>query len=498
MSYFLDPPALFLLGIIVYYLSKRLRWELLVTGIVMGIISVVMFMGGSSLLYLDIVAWPFPPMPGSVWMFHTNYTGITKESVPVIWAVVMLLIYPFWHLCGYLVALRFDTGSFLLRMVSYNDVRSRRDRGKTVFSVTRGPEPREITRAAMERIGGMGCFVQKGNRVVIKVNISGGNPQIPGSFTSIAVADELVRMVREAGGEPVIADSDMIWTKFTPVADAEGWVAWAKEQNVPLVNLRETEQVRFNFKKGSAIGIVPVSKMLVGVDVIISVPTMKTHLLTSVTLGMKNMYGTFPEENKAKYHRFGIEDVVCEVNTAFTPNLTVIDGTIGGEAWGPLSCSPVGYQTVIAANDVVAADAIACRLMGYDPSAILHIKKAHDKRIGDAMIAFDITTLSPPHRKDGAWEKPDPGVSRFYEALIEAALLLPGMQDFFDLAADFVLFGLATLPILKDITPAMEKILNDILMSLYKSGYHGSRWKDVESKKFQGTIEKFSKEMLLK
>jgi uncharacterized protein (DUF362 family) len=491
MSYFLDPPALFLLGIIVYYLSRRLRWDLLVTGIVMVIISVVMFMGGSSLLYLDIIAWPFPPTPGSVWMFHTNYTGITKESVPVIWAVIMLLIYPFWHACGYVVALRYDTGSFLLRMVSFGQVRSRREKGKTIFSVIRGPDPRGITRAAVERIGGMGAFVRKGDKVVIKVNISGGNPQIPGSFTSTAVGGEVVKMVREAGGDPVLVDSDMIWTKFEPVAEAEGWVAWAKEQNVPLVNLRGTELVRFNFRKGSAIGIVPVAKMLVDADVIISVPTMKTHLLTSVTLGMKNMYGTFPEENKAKYHRFGIEDVVCEVNTAFRPNLTVIDGTIGGEAWGPLSCSPVGFQTVIAANDVVAADAIASRLMGYDPFSIIHIKKAHDNGLGDATANFDFTTLTPPQRKDFSWEKPDPAVSQVYEALVEAALHVPGMQDFFDLAADFVLFGFATLPILKDTTPAMEKILNDILMSLFASGYRGSKWKDEDQEKFQGSLHTF-------
>ncbi len=491
MSYFLDPPALFLLGIMVYYLSKRLRWNLVVTGIIMVIISVGFFMGGSSLLYLDIVSWPLPPTPGSVWMFHTNYTGITKESVPVIWAVLMLLLYPVWHLCGYLVALRLDMGSFLLRMVSYKDVRSKKTRGKTIFAVARGPDPREMTRTALERIGGIRSFVQNGSRVVIKVNISGGNPQIPGSFTCIDVVDELVRLVREAGGNPSVVDSDMIWTKFAPVAEAEGWVTWASKQKVPLVNLRETGQVRFNFGPGSAIGIVPVSRMLVDADVIISVPAMKTHLLTSVTLGMKNMYGTFPEENKAKYHRFGIEDVVCEVNTAFTPTLTVIDGTTGGEAWGPLSCSPVGFQTVIASNDVVAADAIACRLMGYDPFSILHIKKAHERGLGDAGIAFDIAMAGTPHAKDGAWEKPDPGVSQFYEGLVEAALLVPGMQDFFDLSADFVLFGFATLPVLKDITPATERILNDVIMSLFKSGYRGSRWKEEDIKKFQDSMNNF-------
>ncbi len=46
--------------------------------------------------------------------------------------------------------------------------------------------------------------------------------------------------------------------------------------------------------------------MLVEAEVIVSVPVMKTHILTSVTMGMKNMYGTFTEENKAKYHGFGI------------------------------------------------------------------------------------------------------------------------------------------------------------------------------------------------
>lgn len=47
--------------------------------------------------------------------------------------------------------------------------------------------------------------------------------------------------------------------------------------------------------------------------------------------GCKRLFAkrTFPEENKAKFHRFGIENVLYEVNKAFTPHLTVIDGTIG-------------------------------------------------------------------------------------------------------------------------------------------------------------------------
>ena len=484
MSYFLDPPALFLLGMVVYYFSRRFRWGLTATVVIMGVISLGLFMGGSALLYLDVLGWPLPPTPGPVWMFHTNITGIAKSDVHTALAVLMLLIYPLWHTLGYLLALRLDVGSFLIRVVSFKDVKSRKERQLTKFAVVRGSSPREITQKAVEELGGIKSFVKRGDRVLIKANICGGNPTIRGSYTSPEVVDELVKMIRELGAEPSVVDSDMIWTKFDPVAEAEGWKKWAKQANVPLVNLAETEIVRFNFGEGSAIGIVPVSKKMVEADVIISVPTMKTHLLTNVTLGMKNMYGTFPEENKAKFHRFGIENVVYEVNKAFTPHLTVIDGTIGGEAFGPLSCKPVGFQTIIASNDVVAADAVACQLMGYDPFSIAHIKKAHEEGLGYANVDFDLATLQRAHKKDGKWEKPEPDVSTLYEGFVEAFLLLPGMQDFFDLAADFVLFGLATLPVFRELTPEIERAFNsvlaDILAALVRSGYQPSGLSLVE------------------
>jgi len=484
VSFILDPPALFLLGMAVYYISRRFRLDIRTTLLMGAVISLGMFVGGSTLLYLDIIDWPLPPTEGPVWMFHTNYTGIAKADVPVALAVFMLLVYPIWHLMGYLLALRMDVGSFLIPVVSYGDVKSRRERPETRFAVRRGKSGRQMTREAIEELGGIKSFVKGGDRVVIKPNICGGNPQIAGSFTRIEVVDELVKMVREAGASPVVVDSNMIWTKFDPVAEAEGWKEWAKREDVPLINLNRAKRIRFNFGRDSSVGIVPVSREMVEADVIISVPVMKTHLLTNVTLGMKNMYGTFPQENKAKFHRFGIENVVYEVNRAFTPHLTLIDGTVGGECFGPLSCKPLNYQTLIASNDVVAADAVACMLMGYQPETVLHIRKAHREGLGNGEPAFDLRNLSSAHPKDGNWEKPDPKVTAFYEALVEASLHLPGMQDFFDGAADFALFGLATLPMVKDLTPQTEKLFNDVLGGLFRSGFTGRKWTKDDLDKF--------------
>ena len=495
MSFFIDPPALIILGIMVYYFSKRLKWSLRTTAVLMGLVSLGFFMGGSALLYLDVLGWPLPPTPGSIWMFHTDWTGIAKTDVHTAISVFMLLLYPLWHLGGYMLALRLDQGSFLWRMVSFKDVGSRisrPSRPSTKISVKRGPSPRENTRKAIESIGGMDKYIKKGDKVLIKANICGGNPHIPGSFTSLDVVDELIKMIQEIGATPSIIDSDMIWTKFDPIAEAEGWKKYAEKANIPLINLAETDMVRFNFGEESAIGIVPVSKEMVEADVIISAATMKTHLLTNVTLAMKNMYGCFPEENKAKFHRFGIENVVFEVNKAFTPNLAIIDGSIGGEAFGPLSSKPVNFETIIASNDVVAADSVACQLMGYDPLQVKHVKMAHDASLGDASLTFDTSTLPYPNDKDKNWEKPDPAVTELYEGLVEVFLHVPGMQGFFDEAADFVLFGAATEPLFREVTPEVErtlnKVLSDILRSISESGLNISKWTEENAKKMQDYI----------
>ncbi|MFW9842257.1 MAG: DUF362 domain-containing protein, partial [Candidatus Thorarchaeota archaeon] len=331
-------------------------------------------------------------------------------------------------------------------------------------------------------------YVTNGDRVLIKPNICGGNPEIEGTYASQDVVEEVVELVRSAGGNPVIADSDMIWTRFEPVAEAQGWYKWAERVGVDLINLGETDLVRFDFGEDSKIGKVPVSKELVEADVIISIPAMKTHLLTNITIAMKNMYGTFPEEDKAKFHRFGIENVIYEVNRAFTPNLVITDGFIGGEGSGPLSSSPVNSKTIIATNDVVAADAIACKIIGYDPMEVAHVKMGHEKGLGKADVDFKLGDLSVSHPKDGDWMRPEPLVTLFYETLCELVLLLPSMQMVFDLAADFVLYDMATIQIFRNTTPMTLNVLNGVLGTLFRAGYRGLGWDQEDLERFSKII----------
>jgi uncharacterized protein (DUF362 family) len=97
---------------------------------------------------------------------------------------------------------------------------------------------------------------------------------------------------------------------------------------------------------------------------------------------MKNMFGLLPDKLKGKYHMKGINKVIVDINTVLKSALTIIDGFVGMEGHGPSDGTPVQMDLIIAGKDPVATDATACRVMGFDPHEISHIRKAYEKGLG--------------------------------------------------------------------------------------------------------------------
>jgi uncharacterized protein (DUF362 family) len=116
---------------------------------------------------------------------------------------------------------------------------------------------------------------------------------------------------------------------------------------------------------------------------IVSAAKMKTHTDTIVTLGLKNMFGILPDRLKGRFHLKNISKVIVDINTVIRPSLTVIDGFVAMEGYGPVSGDPVKMDLVIAGDDVVATDAIAARVMGFDPNRIYHVRRCCEKGLGE-------------------------------------------------------------------------------------------------------------------
>jgi uncharacterized protein (DUF362 family) len=115
-------------------------------------------------------------------------------------------------------------------------------------------------------------------------------------------------------------------------------------------------------------------------DIVVSMPKMKTHHWTGVTLSLKNLFGTLPGRvygwPKNVLHWAGIQPSILDIAGAVRPSYAIIDGIVGMEGNGPISGEPISPGVLVFADDPVAADAVGAALMGFDPERIDYIAEA--------------------------------------------------------------------------------------------------------------------------
>jgi uncharacterized protein (DUF362 family) len=142
------------------------------------------------------------------------------------------------------------------------------------------------------------------------------------------------------------------------------------------------EKIELDVPGGRELKKIKVAKVATE-SAIISAAKLKTHINTKVTLGLKNMFGMLTTKFKGQYHMRGMDKVIHDINKTLPPQVTVIDGFIAMEGRGPVHGKPVKMDTIVASVDPVAADAVACRVMGFEPTEIDHIRWSHESGIGN-------------------------------------------------------------------------------------------------------------------
>ena len=221
------------------------------------------------------------------------------------------------------------------------------------------------------------------DRVVVKPNLIINEPYP--TTTSPETVEALVKYLRKFGKEIIIAEGSgwcETWEAFRDL----GYIDLAKKYGLKLVDLnRDRYEVR---KRLDALTLkkfeLPITLKN---SYLISAAVLKTHSLTGVTLSLKNMMGaTIGEEievaKKRRFHR-RLNESIVDINLYLKPNLAVIDGRkacIGGELGG--IAKEMGVM--IFSNDLVAADTVGARLLGFDPMNIRYLKLAQAKGLGTA------------------------------------------------------------------------------------------------------------------
>ena len=164
-----------------------------------------------------------------------------------------------------------------------------------------------------------------------------------------------------------------------------------EKYDVANVHLYENEEwITYEPKQDLMVlpGIFPegihIPKRLIGSN-IIQLPTMKTHVFTTMTGAMKNAFGGLLHERRHWTHSVIHETLVdlLTIQKDIHPGVfAVMDGTFAGDGPGPRAMMPYEKDFILASRDQVAIDAISAKMMGFDPMKLDFIRLAHEKGLG--------------------------------------------------------------------------------------------------------------------
>jgi len=265
---------------------------------------------------------------------------------------------------------------------------------KSLVSVVRGNSDTQIEmmlRRSIDNLGGMGKMVSPGQTVVVKPSVLTSDKACAPDPRLVAA---VVKLAREAGGAVVVAESSGNGDTSYNLSKV-GITSAAEDAGAEVRDLQKEKTVQVSIPDGVALEQVQTYPTIHACDVLISVPGLKRHSSTTVTISLKNMMGTLPPSEMRRFHTIGLSQCIADLNTVIRSDLTVVDATYAMTRTGPTGGDMVKLDTIIATEDPVAADAVAAKelqeleeriglasQLRFDASEVRHIRAAADLGVG--------------------------------------------------------------------------------------------------------------------
>ena len=242
-------------------------------------------------------------------------------------------------------------------------------------------------------LAGARDHLSPGAATILKDNISWHFP-FPAANTTPWQLEGSVRALRANGfTELVCVQNKTVVTDAFKGEDLNGYLPIFRSYGIPILYNFKDEDMRW-------VPIQPKAKMLVlnrifpeGIHVpdyffgknIVHLPTIKCHIYTTTTGAMKNAFGGLLNTRRHYTHSWIHEtlvDLLAIQKEIHSGIFAVMDGTTAGNGPGPRTMFPEIKNVVLASGDQVAIDAVAAKLMGFDPLSIGYIRLAHEAGLG--------------------------------------------------------------------------------------------------------------------
>ena len=296
-------------------------------------------------------------------------------------------------------------GNIVLGNALKSDAANSRPASKPVVSVVKikNGNVGYAVRHAIDLLGGIKAVSTGKERIMLKPNLVSPEPR---DVTKIDVIKALAQLMKEAGKDVSIGEgSAAAGPNYRPgifgsvcrtrdiealdsiqqiVFDSLGYAELEKSIKVPLVNLHTGKMSKVSIPDGFVFKEISLHHSLTEIDMLCSVPMMKTHGLAGVTLSMKNLIGAYPGQvygtvrsavhsEAAKVEESGTASAIVDMVRANKMGLSVIDASMAMQGQGPSVHQGgrlVQMDLIVAGTNPLATDMAAAYLMGFQPEEI--------------------------------------------------------------------------------------------------------------------------------
>ncbi len=271
------------------------------------------------------------------------------------------------------------------------------------FAVSTTPDRRLAVREAIDKLGGISAFVNKGDYVLLKPNISWARTPEQAATTHPDTVAAVIELCKEAGARDVLVVDHIIEQDFESALDVTQVRDVAEALGARVVAAQTADlYTAIKIARGKCLQGDQALRDVLRADVFINMPTAKVHPETGVSLGMKNLMGLV--WSPSGWHASGsIHQCIADFAGAVRPDLTILDASRVLLTNGPKGPGDVqDLHQVIAGTDQVAVDAYGATLFGLDPRKVAHIRKASESGVGE--IDFDKINIDTKQEQLAAQE----------------------------------------------------------------------------------------------
>ena len=250
------------------------------------------------------------------------------------------------------------------------------------IAIITGDDPAQLTRQAVEELGGIRRFIARGDVVLVKPNIGWDRTPEQAANTNPDVVAEVIRQCSNAGAKRVIV-TDVSCNDPRRCFQRSGIAEAARLAGAEVV-LPDPAMFKDVDLQGETLRAWPVLDLFLNADKIINVPIAKHHSLTGTTLGMKNWYGMLGGPRHQLHQK--IHESLVDLADFVRPTLTIVDcyrilarnGPTGGNLQDVIL-----KKTLVAGTDPVALDAyVAKAYWNLEVSSLPYLKMAANRGLG--------------------------------------------------------------------------------------------------------------------